>query len=71
MSRSYYKGSKTPRKDKKKWLDKKFFGYTDGAHSRSEEKIPTPFVHYVKYGWKQSKNSQHKSILKNKQIKDE
>ena len=66
MSRTYYKKTNIQIKSKKKPKNKKFFGYTDGLHSKSNEILPIKRVHYIKYGWKNSKNLQHRSILKYK-----
>jgi hypothetical protein len=67
MSNTYhkFKGKKYPQKCKKKPKDKKFFGFTDGTHSRSEELVPKKLEQFVKYGWPYETRS--KKVIKYKQ----
>jgi len=46
-----YKGKTYKAKDRKKTKEKKYFGQTDGAHSRSENPQPKKGEDFIKYGW--------------------
>ena len=71
-----YKGKTYKAKDRKKWKEKKYFGETSGAHSRSTNPQPKKGKDFIKYGWpfelrkgKVIKNLQ-KERDADKQIKD-
>jgi hypothetical protein len=46
-----YKGKEYPDKTRRKWKDKKFMGFRDGARSRDKHPNPKKGIDFVNYGW--------------------